>query len=126
LSERLLSIPSMRDEISVAAASRRDIAVSRRCALLLTTVVEFLLAGTGVGRWLRRGARCHARSWGAMTEARLEPPAPTAVRQLVDAVIAFSEDPGPDNLERYLAASRALEDSRGRPPHSRIAKETAQ
>jgi hypothetical protein len=47
-----------------------------------------------------------------MTETRLEPPAPTAVRQLVDAVVAFCEDPGPDNLERYLAASRALEDSR--------------
>jgi hypothetical protein len=116
----------MRDEISVAAASRRDIAVSRRCALLLTTVVEFLLAGTGVGRWLRRAAHCLPRSWGAMTEARLEPPAPTAVRRLVDAVVAFCEDPGPDNLERYLAASRALEDSRGMPPHSRIEKETAQ
>jgi len=36
----------------------------------------------------------------------------TAVEQFVDAVIAFSDDPGPANLERYLKASRSLEDSR--------------
>jgi hypothetical protein len=47
-------------------------------------------------------------------------PAPTpslpgersAHRQFVDAVVAFSDDPGPENLERYLAASRLLEESR--------------
>ena len=116
---------------TIAVAVQRDIAVSRRCALRVTTVVEFPLAGSGVGRWLRRGARCHARSWGAMTETRLEPAAPRAIRQLVDAVVALCEDPGPDNLERYLAASRALEDSRGAPAgpdspaHSPIEKETA-
>jgi hypothetical protein len=35
-----------------------------------------------------------------------------AFRLFVSAVLAFSDDPGPDNLERYLAASRALEESR--------------
>jgi len=34
------------------------------------------------------------------------------LRQFVDAVQAFSDDPGPANLERYLAASRALEESK--------------
>jgi len=34
----------------------------------------------------------------------------SAHRQFVDAVIAFSDDPGPENLERYLAASRSLEE----------------
>jgi len=32
--------------------------------------------------------------------------------QFVDAVLAFSEDPRPANLERYLAASRAVEEAR--------------
>jgi hypothetical protein len=36
----------------------------------------------------------------------------SAFRQFVDAVLAFSVDPGPSNLERYLAASRSLEESR--------------
>jgi hypothetical protein len=36
----------------------------------------------------------------------------SAHRQFVDAVVAFSEDSGPENLERYLAASRLLEESR--------------
>jgi hypothetical protein len=38
------------------------------------------------------------------------------LRQFSDAVIAFSDDPGPENLERYLAASHALEESRRRSP----------
>jgi hypothetical protein len=29
-------------------------------------------------------------------------------------VVAFSDDPGPANLERYLRASRSLEESRSR------------
>jgi hypothetical protein len=37
-----------------------------------------------------------------------------AVEHFVDAVVAFSDDPGPANLERYLEASRSLEESRGR------------
>jgi hypothetical protein len=37
-----------------------------------------------------------------------------AFREFVEAVHAFSDDPGPFNLERYLAASRALEDSRSK------------
>ena len=35
-----------------------------------------------------------------------------ANRDFIEAVIAFSVDPGPDNLGRYLDASRALEKSR--------------
>jgi hypothetical protein len=35
-----------------------------------------------------------------------------AIREMVDAVVALSEDPRPANVARYLAASRALEDSR--------------
>jgi hypothetical protein len=35
-----------------------------------------------------------------------------AVEYFVDAVVAFSDDPGPANLERYLRASRSLEESR--------------
>jgi hypothetical protein len=46
-----------------------------------------------------------------MTQARLVPAEQSAVRQFVDAVLDFSEDPGPVNLVRYLAASRALEES---------------
>jgi hypothetical protein len=38
----------------------------------------------------------------------------TAMKQFAAAVLAFSEDPDPENLERYLAASRALEESRQR------------
>jgi hypothetical protein len=34
-----------------------------------------------------------------------------AVRELVDSVVALSEDPGPATVARYLAASRALENS---------------
>jgi hypothetical protein len=33
------------------------------------------------------------------------------IREFVDAVLALSDDPGHANLERYLAASRELEDS---------------
>ena len=38
-----------------------------------------------------------------------------ARRRFVEAVIAFGDDPGPDNLERYFAASRRLEELRRRP-----------
>jgi hypothetical protein len=38
-----------------------------------------------------------------------------AFREFTEAVLALSDDPGPVNLERYLAASRALEESYGRP-----------
>jgi len=40
-----------------------------------------------------------------------------ALRQFADAVLAFSDDPGPANLERYLAASSALEESRRARPN---------
>jgi hypothetical protein len=57
-----------------------------------------------------------------MTDGR-PPGTERRVRRLfVDAVLAFSVDPGPDNLIRYLAASRALEEARlarGMPPHTR-------
>jgi hypothetical protein len=35
-----------------------------------------------------------------------------AVRHWLDAVQALSDDPNPANVERYLASSRMLEDSR--------------
>jgi hypothetical protein len=35
-----------------------------------------------------------------------------AVEHFVAAVVAFSDDPGPANLERYLRASRSLDESR--------------
>jgi len=38
-----------------------------------------------------------------------------ALRHFTEAVIAFAAEPGDVNLERYLAASRALEESRRRP-----------
>jgi hypothetical protein len=41
----------------------------------------------------------------------LPPPQPDAIRRLVDAVVALSDDPKRANVERYLAASRALESS---------------
>jgi hypothetical protein len=50
-------------------------------------------------------------------------------RLFVGAVLAFSVDPGPDNLVRYLAASRALEEARRSAPTGAIAsteKENAQ
>jgi hypothetical protein len=34
------------------------------------------------------------------------------LQQFVDAVVAFSDEPGQANLERYLAASRSLEEAR--------------
>jgi hypothetical protein len=43
------------------------------------------------------------------------PSQPEALRRFIEVVIAFTADPGPVNLERYLAASRALEASHGRP-----------
>ena len=36
----------------------------------------------------------------------------TEYRRFVQAVLAFSVDPGPANVERYLAAGRALEKER--------------
>jgi hypothetical protein len=41
-----------------------------------------------------------------------EPGTRRARRQFCDAVLAFSDDPGPANLVRYLAASRDLEKSK--------------
>jgi hypothetical protein len=45
-------------------------------------------------------------------EGELPAPELSAVRRFVEAVLALSDDPRPDNVERYLVASRALEDSR--------------
>jgi hypothetical protein len=42
------------------------------------------------------------------------PPEPLAVRRFVEAVLALSDNPLPENVERYLVASRALEDSGSR------------
>jgi hypothetical protein len=37
---------------------------------------------------------------------------PSPVDRFVEAVRALSDDPRPENVERYLVASRALEESR--------------
>jgi hypothetical protein len=47
--------------------------------------------------WLRRMAE-----EGEVSE-------PVAIRRFVDAVLVLLDDPQPDNVERYLVASRALE-----------------
>ena len=47
-----------------------------------------------------------------------------ALREFVGAVAAFSGDPGPDNLERYLEASRALDELR-RPRPGTVVKTTS-
>jgi hypothetical protein len=47
-----------------------------------------------------------------MTRARPAPAERIAFRQFADGVLAFSQDPGPTNLDRYLAGSWALEESR--------------
>ena len=47
-----------------------------------------------------------------MSPAGLPEPSPSAVGALVEAVLALSDDPRHENVERYLVASRALEDSR--------------
>jgi hypothetical protein len=48
-------------------------------------------------------------------------PRSSAVRRFVGAVLALSDDPRPENVERYLVASRALERSarEGAAPESR-------
>jgi hypothetical protein len=46
--------------------------------------------------------------------AEFPAPEPSAVRRFVEAVLALSDDPRPENVGRYLVASRALEDSRSR------------
>jgi hypothetical protein len=46
------------------------------------------------------------------------------LRRFVDAVRGLSEDPGPASLARYLAASRALEESK--PSRRRQARRQAQ
>ena len=43
----------------------------------------------------------------------LQPPERAAIEDLVDAVHVLSHDPCAANVERYLAASQALEDARG-------------
>jgi hypothetical protein len=47
-----------------------------------------------------------------MARSQPAPPKPAALQSFVEAVVALSDNPGPENLERYLAASRALDESR--------------
>jgi hypothetical protein len=49
--DQLLSAAAKPDQNSVVAQSPRGIAANRPHALLLTAVLEFLLAGSRVGRW---------------------------------------------------------------------------
>jgi hypothetical protein len=48
--------------------------------------------------------------WPVRRLGLAQPPQPAMIRHLVDAVLALAADPGPANLTRYLARSRALED----------------
>jgi len=41
-----------------------------------------------------------------------EVPEPSAIRRFVETVRALSDDAGPENVDHYLVASRALDDSR--------------
>ena len=43
-----------------------------------------------------------------------EVPKPLGMRRFFEAVLALSDDPRPESVERYLIASRALEDSRSK------------
>jgi hypothetical protein len=47
-----------------------------------------------------------------MTHPRLAPPEESALQDFVEAVLAFSDEPDPANLDRYLAASQSLDASR--------------
>jgi hypothetical protein len=49
------------------------------------------------------------------------PPTRKAYLRFRDALIDFSDDPSPENLVRYLAASRALEASHPPPSTTRAA-----
>jgi hypothetical protein len=42
-----------------------------------------------------------------------EVPQPSPLSAFIEAVRALSDDPAPENVNRYLAVSRALEESRG-------------
>jgi hypothetical protein len=56
-------------------------------------------------------AACRKRIVSSM-EREVALTARRAVQEMLDAVHALSADPGPANVERYLASSQALEDSR--------------
>lgn len=43
---------------------------------------------------------------------RIADEGPAEVSVFVEAVLALSDDPRPENIDRYLLASRALEDTR--------------
>ena len=76
-----------------------------------------------------------SRSWALAVKTRLRldamvgnvqpigntPAHQAALREFVEAVLAFTDDPGPANLERYLAASRGLEE----PPQAEPARPRA-
>ena len=62
-------------------------------------------------------ARAGGRIVGTRVEMEpreLSPSRTSAIRQFAWAVLELLDEPGPENVERYLAASRALEDSAGR------------
>jgi hypothetical protein len=58
----------------------------------------------------REDARRPAREGAQVLHEHLDRK-PFAIRAFVDAVLALSDDPEPENVERYLVASHALEDS---------------
>jgi hypothetical protein len=69
----------------------------------------------------REDVRLPAREGVYVQHEHLDPK-PAAVRAFVAAVLALSDDPQPDNVERYLVASDALEESSSRrTPYARRA-----
>jgi hypothetical protein len=68
----------------------------------------------------REDARLPAREGAQMLREHLDmlrsiaEEGPADVRVFVEAVLALSDDPRPENIDRYLVASRALEDTRSR------------
>jgi hypothetical protein len=60
----------------------------------------------------REDVRLYVREGAQMRPVVLSRPEHSAFRRFVETVLALSDDPRPENVARYLAASRALEHSR--------------
>ena len=73
------------------------------------------LHGSRPGSDASQPARTKApRRRAAGTSSLRLAPEPSAARRFIEAVLALSDDPRPENVEEYLVASRALDDSRSR------------
>jgi hypothetical protein len=68
----------------------------------------------GAGEDVRLRASEGAQMRLEHTDVTFPAPEPSAVGLFVEAVRALSDNPRPENVERYLVASRALEHSQSR------------